>query len=156
MDDFNALGSTFIIRRCYGGIKVADDVIRCFEKNTTFKRPVKESLATLYNLLAEKRYVEVRKALEDKGMRSGFTCLFYGSPGTGKGKTESVYQLAKKTIRDILMADVSKLKSMWVGESEKNLKMLFTNYKNLAETSSVTPILLFTVFRTSFFKRWKL
>lgn len=74
-------------------------------------------------------------------MRSGFTCLFYGSPGTGK--TESVYQLAKKTGRDIIMADVSKLKSKWVGESEKNLKRLFSNYKSLVESTSVTPILLF-------------
>ena len=41
------------------------------------------------------------------------------------------------------MADVSKLKSMWVGESEKNLKRLFTSYKKLVQNSSVTPILLF-------------
>ena len=111
------------------------------EKPLFYDRQVKESLTTLNNLLTENRYVEVRKALEDKGMRSGFTCLFYGSPGTGK--TESVYQLAKKTGRDIIMADVSKLKSMWVGESEKNLKRLFANYKKLVESSSITPILLF-------------
>lgn len=106
-----------------------------------YDRPVKEGLSTLNDLLSEKRYAEVRKTLEDKGMRSGFTCLFYRSPGTGK--TESVYQLAKKTGRDIIMADVSKLKSKWVGESEKNIKKLFTNYKNLVESTSVTPILLF-------------
>lgn len=111
------------------------------EKPLFYDRQVKESLTTLNNLLTENRYAEVRKALEDKGMRSGFTCLFYGSPGTGK--TESVYQLAKKTGRDIIMADVSKLKSMWVGESEKNLKRLFASYKKLVESSSITPILLF-------------
>lgn len=111
------------------------------EKPLFYDRPVKEGLSTLNDLLSEKRYAEVRKALEDKGMRSGFTCLFYGSPGTGK--TESVYQLAKKTGRDIIMADVSKLKSKWVGESEKNLKRLFSNYKSLVESTSVTPILLF-------------
>ena len=111
------------------------------EKPLFYDRPVKESLTTLCNLLTENRYAQVRKALEDKGMRSGFTCLFYGSPGTGK--TESVYQLAKKTGRNIIMADVSRLKSMWVGESEKNLKRLFADYKKQVETSSVTPILLF-------------
>ena len=111
------------------------------EKPLFYDRPVKEGLNTLNDLLSEKRYAEVRKALEAKGMRTGFTCLFYGSPGTGK--TESVYQLAKKTGRDIIMADVSKLKSMWVGESEKNLKGLFTNYRKQVESSSVTPILLF-------------
>ena len=111
------------------------------EKPLFYDHQVKESLTTLNNLLTDNRYAEVRKALEDKGMRSGFTCLFYGGPGTGK--TESVYQLAKKTGRDIIMSDVSKLKSMWVGESEKNLKRLFTNYKKLVESSSITPILLF-------------
>ena len=111
------------------------------EKPLFYDRPVKESLTTLFDLLTEKRYAEVRKALEDKGMRSGFTCLFYGSPGTGK--TESVYQLARKTGRDIIMADVAKLKSMWVGESEKNLKRLFASYEKLVQNSSITPILLF-------------
>ena len=85
--------------------------------------------------------MQVRKALEDRGMRTGFTCLFYGTPGTGK--TESVYQLAKRTKRDIIMVDVSKLKSMWVGESEKNLKRLFSDYKKKVQNTSVTPILLF-------------
>lgn len=32
---------------------------------------------------------------------------------------------------------------MWVGESEKNLKSLFANYKKLVHNSAVTPILLF-------------
>ena len=102
---------------------------------------VRDRLNTLNNLLSENRYAQVRKALEEKGMRSGFTCLFYGGPGTGK--TESVYQLARNTGRDIFIADVSKLKSMWVGESEKNLKRLFSNYKKSVQNSSITPILLF-------------
>lgn len=41
------------------------------------------------------------------------------------------------------MADVSKLKSMWVGECEKNLKSLFSRYRRLVRESKVTPILLF-------------
>lgn len=111
------------------------------EKPLFYDRPVEESLTTLNDLLSEERYSQVRKALEGKGLRSGFTCLFYGTPGTGK--TESVYQLAKRTKRDIIMADVSKLKSLWVGESEKNLKRLFSDYKKKVQDSSVTPILLF-------------
>lgn len=111
------------------------------EKNLFYDEPVRKSVDTLKNLLSDKRYAEVREALEQQGLRSGFTCLFYGSPGTGK--TETVYQLAKQTGRDIIMADVAKLKSMWVGESEKNLKRLFSNYKKLVHNSSVTPILLF-------------
>ena len=111
------------------------------EKPLFYDRPVEESLTTLNDLLSEERYMQVRKALEEKGMRTGFTCLFFGTHGTGK--TESVYQLAKRTKRDIIMVDVSKLKSMWVGESEKNLKRLFSDYKKKVQNTSVTPILLF-------------
>ena len=111
------------------------------EKNLFYDEPVRKSVDTLKDLLSDKRYAAVREALEQQGLRSSFTCLFYGSPGTGK--TETVYQLAKQTGRDIITADVAKLKSMWVGESEKNLKSLFANYKKLVHNSAVTPILLF-------------
>ena len=79
--------------------------------------------------------------LRSKGLRPGFTCLFYGAPGTGK--TETVYQIARKTGRGIIMADVSKLKSMWVGESEKNLKRLFAKYTTCVRRSGKAPILCF-------------
>lgn len=100
-----------------------------------------EEVDTLTRILSQKRYELVKATLEDKGMRSGFTCLFYGDPGTGK--TETAYQLAKETGRDIVMVDVSKLKSMWVGESEKNVKSLFAKYRNKVHRSKVAPILLF-------------
>lgn len=96
---------------------------------------------TLTRILSQERYEQVKSALIDKGMRSGFTCLFYGDPGTGK--TETVYQLARETGRDIVMVDVSKLRSMWVGESEKNVKSLFAKYRNNVHRSKVAPILLF-------------
>lgn len=74
-------------------------------------------------------------------MRKGFACLFYGAPGTGK--TETVYQIARQTGRDILIVNVSEIKSMWVGESEKNIKALFDRYRRFSEQSELTPILLF-------------
>ena len=102
---------------------------------------VEKQVESLTRLLSEERFAQIRTALTEKGMRSGFTCLFYGDPGTGK--TETVYQIAKNTGRDIIMADVSKLKSMWVGESEKNMKALFAKYRKAATDTKVTPILLF-------------
>lgn len=75
------------------------------------------------------------------GLRSGFSCLFYGGPGTGK--TETVYQIARQTGRDLLMADVSRLKDKWVGESEKNIKALFRKYQRLVSECDIAPILLF-------------
>lgn len=39
--------------------------------------------------------------------------------------------------------DVSQLKSKWVGDSEKTVKELFDEYKNIVKNSKVAPILLF-------------
>ncbi|MDR3174803.1 MAG: ATP-binding protein [Treponema sp.] len=39
-------------------------------------------------------------------------------PGTGK--TETVYQIARETGRDIMRVDISDTKSKWFGESEKS------------------------------------
>lgn len=99
------------------------------------------SIDTLERMLGEEQYRKVRNSLRDSGLRTGFTCLFYGTPGTGK--TETVYQLAKKTGRKIIVADVSKLKNCFVGESEKSLTKLFDDYRKCVKTMDIAPILLF-------------
>ena len=105
--------------------------------NTTEKTQIKE----LSSILSAKRFAEVQRRLKDSGMRQGFCCIFYGSPGTGK--TETVYQLARQTGRDIMQVDVDKIKSCWVGESEKNIKSLFDRYRNMCKNNELAPILLF-------------
>lgn len=92
-------------------------------------------------LLSPDRFDDIRRRLADSGMRNGFACLFYGAPGTGK--TETVYQLARRTGRDIMQVDFAALKSCWVGESEKNVKALFDRYRTLVEKCDTVPILLF-------------
>ena len=84
-------------------------------------------------------------------MRKGFNIIFYGGPGTGK--TETVMQLAKKTGRDILYIDMSKIKSKWVGDSEKAIKGVFTTYKRLCKGKSIKPILFFNEADAIFGKR---
>ena len=37
--------------------------------------------------------------------------------------------MARQTGRDILQVSISEIKSMWVGESEKNIKLVFDNYR---------------------------
>ena len=120
-------------------------------KELFYDAEVASQVNTLSQLLTEERYSQIRSALTAKGMRTGFTCLFYGSPGTGK--TETVYQLARNTGRDIIMVDVSKLKSCWVGESEKNFKSLFSRYRQLVLNSKIAPILLFNEADAIFGKR---
>jgi len=98
-------------------------------------------VAQLGDLLSEGRFAGIRSAMKEKHLRTGFTCLFYGSPGTGK--TETAYQLARITGRDIFIVDVSQIKSCWVGESEQNLKEVFNKYRECVNRNDATPILLF-------------
>lgn len=98
-------------------------------------------IGQLTSLLDGDNFAKVQRRLSKNGMRKGFACLFYGSPGTGK--TETVYQVARRTGRDIMYVNVSEIKSMWVGESEKNIKSLFDRYRNFCKQSANTPILLF-------------
>jgi hypothetical protein len=92
-------------------------------------------------LLQVEHFKTVQQNLSAHGMRAGFACLFYGAPGTGK--TETVYQLARATGRDVMMVDISETKSMWFGESEKRIKAIFDRYRGHVKSSKVEPILLF-------------
>ena len=95
----------------------------------------------LRTFLMPDRYAEIHDRMKANGFRSGFACLFYGAPGTGK--TETVYQLARQTGRSIMTVDVPDIKSKWVGESEKNIKEVFDRYRQAVERSELAPILLF-------------
>lgn len=111
------------------------------KKVLIYNETERHQITELFSILSENRFNEVQKRLRSAGMRPGFCCIFYGAPGTGK--TETVYQLARCTGRDIMRVDVDKIKSCWVGESEKNIKALFDRYRNICKNSELAPILLF-------------
>lgn len=107
-----------------------------------FYNPKEErSLSQLRSLLEPEQFDSICSRLEAKGLRRGFACLFYGGPGTGK--TETVLQLARQTGRDLVQVNISDIKSMWVGESEKNIKKVFDSYRKLVRDSERAPILFF-------------
>lgn len=122
---------------CKGMIKAKDIVA----KQLYYENDTQQQIAELEGLLDEKRYQQIHSRMKEAGFRCGFTCLFYGAPGVGK--TETVLQLARKTGRNIIQVNVEQIKSMWVGESEKNIKALFDDYRNQVESQSLAPILLF-------------
>jgi len=66
--------------------------------------------------------------------------MFYGHPGTGK--TMTAYSLAKSLKRQVLVFDCSKILSMYVGESEKNVRKIFDTYYELTQKTKSEPILL--------------
>ena len=122
----------------------AKDLIRfdkIVEKKLFYGENVQSQITELSQLLENSHYHVIHTRMQESGLRCGFTCLFYGAPGTGK--TETVLQLAHQTGRDIYQVNVSQIKSCWVGDSEKNIKRTFDIYREIARKSSTTPILLF-------------
>lgn len=66
--------------------------------------------------------------------------LLYGLPGTGK--TEFAYQLAREVEADIMQLNFSEIQSKWIGETEKNIRLVFGQYDKKRKASRRPIILL--------------
>jgi hypothetical protein len=108
-------------------------------KKLWFSEEVGKQIEDLGKVLRPCMFRSYRKELHRNKLSKGITAAFFGEPGTGK--TEAVYQLARKTGRDIMMVDLSETKSKWFGESEKLVKKIFDNYSALLQKSDIEPIL---------------
>ena len=120
------------------GVISPDSIVK---KKLFFSDEVQKDITILSGLLEEHKYDELKLRMRKNGMREGFTCLFYGTPGTGK--TECVYQLAKECGRELIEVDVAALMSCFVGQTEKNTRRLFENYRRMVHRGRKAPILLF-------------
>lgn len=127
---------------CKSNLTLCSDIK---ERSLYYNENVTKQVDRLTDLLDKDRMSRVLRKMEDKGMRKGFTCLFYGGPGTGK--TETVMQLARRTGRDIMLVDVPSIRSKWVGETEKNIQQVFWDYKEQVrgaeKRGESAPILVF-------------
>jgi AAA+ superfamily predicted ATPase len=63
-----------------------------------------------------------------KHIKQGYRSLFYGPPGTGKTLAASI--LGKYTGTEVFLVDLSMVVSKYIGETEKNLSMLFDKARN--------------------------
>ena len=106
-----------------------------------FDKEIQEHVDTICDASTGKKYNQITKELKKAGLPTGLVALLHGYPGTGK--TATVFEIAKKTKRDVLQVDISNIKDMYVGESEKRLKQVFTEYKKGKEVLKRAPILLF-------------
>lgn len=75
----------------------------------------------------EEDVIGITKAISKKSGLSKF--LFFGAPGTGK--TESVYQIARLLNRDILTVSFEQLVDSRLGETAKNVSLLFDEISRL-------------------------
>ncbi len=87
----------------------------------------------------------VSNLLKDWGIKDKKTgvearIIFHGPPGTGK--TMTALSLSKSLKKQVLSFDCSKILSMYIGESEKNVRKIFDTYKELRSKSKTDPVLL--------------
>jgi AAA+ superfamily predicted ATPase len=117
-------------------IILSSDIIT---KKLFFNKKEEEQMAFLTHLLKPENHRSICSRMRDMGMRTGFTILLYGEPGTGK--TESCLQISNQTGRDIFKISIENTKSKWFGDSEKLIKGIFDRYSKMVETYDLTPIL---------------
>ena len=111
------------------------------EKKLFYSKKIEGRIDELVELLREEHFKSIQQRLLENKMRCGFACIFSGPPGTGK--TETAYQIARITGRDIMRVDISETKSKWFGDSEKLIKKVFNRYRKAKKRGGCMPILLF-------------
>ena len=112
------------------------------QKSNLFYNPLEtQLLEPVESSMSKASFLNLQKRLKANNMPVGVSVLLYGAPGTGK--TETVYQIAKKYKRPIFKVEISETKSMWFGESQKLVKKIFTDYYEFKKQEKICPILLF-------------
>ncbi|MEA3419887.1 MAG: ATP-binding protein [Campylobacterota bacterium] len=114
-------------------VTTLDDVVLHPKTRETLQTVVKQVDKNVYKKLKEWGLKGKRKGIDAR-------IIFYGPPGTGK--TMTAVSFAKTLKRPILSFDCSKILSMYVGESEKNVRKIFDDFKILSKKAKVEPILL--------------
>jgi len=122
------------------------DIFECLKPTTDLNDVVlhpatKKTLDTIIKQVDKDVFAKLKAwGIKDKRKGIDAKIIFYGPPGTGK--TMTAVSLAKTLKRPILSFDCSKILSMYVGESEKNVRKIFDEFKTLSKKAKVDPILL--------------
>lgn len=120
-------------------------------KNLYYSEDLDKEISFFRRSIQPDAFAQLQDRLEEQALPKGVAAIFYGSPGTGK--TETVYQLAKATGRDVMQVDISEMKTCWYGESQKLVKGVFAKYERLCKEAKNLPILLFNEADAIFGKR---
>ena len=146
--------------------KLLENALRIKDRNLTYSediqgktlyypKEIEGEISKLYKYLKKENLEAIQSRLVEKAMPKGVCIMLYGKPGTGK--TETVYQLAKKTGRAIFHVDIGNTISQWMGGTVNNLKQVFEKYeqlcKQLKSRGEEIPILLFNEADALFGKR---
>ncbi len=135
-----------VTRLKLGALIEEQDIFELIDSDTSLDEVVlnEKTRETLDNLMqqVDKEVVArlVKWGIKDKKSGIDARIIFYGAAGTGK--TMTAYSLAKSLKRQVLAFDCSKILSMYVGESEKNVRKIFDTFYELSEKTKTEPILL--------------
>lgn len=132
-------GLSFIQKESKNDKLIYPDKIK--KSNLFYNPQEKQLLEPVSGSMSRGAFSNLQKRLKANNMPLGVSALLYGAPGTGK--TETVYQMAKKYNRPIYKVEISETKSMWFGESQKLVKKIFTDYYEFKKQEKICPILLF-------------
>ena len=113
--------------------KTLDDVILNEKTKETLDALLKQVDKNVINRLKQWGIKDKKRGIEAK-------IIFYGVAGTGK--TLTALALAKSLKKDVLSFDCSKILSMYIGESEKNVRNIFDKYYELRTQTKSEPVLL--------------
>ena len=124
---------------------IKDTIFDLIEPKTTLKDVVlpKKTMEMINNVLkqTDKRVLNLLKKWNIKSSNDiEAKIIFYGPPGTGK--TLTAYSIANELNKPLLSLDSSKILSMYVGESEKNVRRMFEEYYEIADKLKTKPVLL--------------
>ena len=135
-----------VTRLKLGALVAEQNIFELIDSDTSLDDVVlnENTKETLENLMkqVDKDVVArlVKWGIKDKKSGIDARIIFYGVAGTGK--TMTAYSLAKSLKRQILAFDCSKILSMYVGESEKNVRKIFDTFYDLSAKTKTEPILL--------------
>lgn len=113
--------------------KTLEDVVLNDKTRETLNALLKQVDKDVMNRLKLWGIKDKKKGIEAK-------IIFYGVAGTGK--TVTALALAKSLKKDVLSFDCSKILSMYVGESEKNVRSIFDKYYELRDQTKSDPVML--------------
>jgi hypothetical protein len=128
----------FMKQKKYKNAIFNEDIVA---KELFYDGQLAEEVGFLTDSLQNENFHNLQNRMSEMSLSKGVAAIFYGSPGTGK--TETAFQIAKSTGRDIMLVDISQTKSMWFGESEKRIKDIFDSYRRITKSVDKLPILLF-------------
>jgi len=110
-------------------------------ENVVLNPSTEQTLSNLMRQLDREVIARLHEwGVKDKKAGIDARIIFYGPPGTGK--TLTAHSLSRSLKRQVLSFDCSKILSMYVGESEKNVRKIFDTYADLTKQTKTEPILL--------------